>query len=604
LTQWTQVSSFKLFNRLEKLTNHIVLIKKNQIQIQLELESSEAQDGELSTVFMKVLAPFEEQFQIAMILSWLCAALRRSCNGENSFSRPVILGHRSAFRQISLSPDILEPIITSKSCWYPLFQNGVIAYGFPISPRSEGRGLQISFPDLVLLSKSQALVEVQGGLVLDGLITLLYPVKKLPRDHAIQWHLELKTTSADSDEDGQRFVHASEIMAMSAIQEWHKELDPEKLITSRLFLGWTSEANVVLGTQSTFASMVNNSGAFDSASTRCVKTYGGSAGIGIHGIASISANISATRSAIASGISGIDTKENNAVLLWLSNGIKNHIILYDDDKETGWLIAQTTLFLFLLQIFVMRRPGGLKVLPPELFSVPANDGGQAAFQTLSRFKEQGHSGEDDYWAMVKETCHHLFNVSHELRQIYTDARKAYEVAPDSILGVELVDVALKEASMPVKKVEVSNPWAHLAEHQPCIVLLCKDLGQVIVSSSLDGLCLGWRSVPPGFKYLVATGPSILHMLHKRTRKEVSRLADNINWEFEDPIIGSHRTRTEIRCCHLQLLKSEVPRADRKGLLQAVQAYENGGYIFTGSSKFRKFPLCRPMLAECAKIKVL
>ncbi|PMD14727.1 hypothetical protein NA56DRAFT_367103 [Hyaloscypha hepaticicola] len=355
-------------------------------------------------------------------------------------------------------------------------------------------------------------------------------------------------------------------------------------------------------TQSTFASMVTNSGAFDSESTRCVKTYGGSAGIGFHGIASISANISVTRSAVASGISGIESKEDNAVILWLSNGIKNHIILYDDDKETGWLIAQTTLFLFLLQIFVMRRPGGLKVLPPELLSMPAHDGGQAAFKTLSRFKEQDHSDEDDYWEMVKETCHHLFNVSHELRQIYTDARKAYEVAPGSILGVELVDVALKEASMPVKKAKVFNPWAHLAEHQPCIVLLCKDLGQVIVPSSLDGLCSGWRSVPPGCKYLVATGPSILHMLHKRTRKEVSRLADNINWEFKDPIIGSHQTRTEIRCCHLQFLKSEVPRADRKGLLQAVQACENGGYIFTGLSKLRKFPLCRPMLAECAKIK--
>jgi len=165
-------------------------------------------------------------------------------------------------------------------------------------------------------------------------------------------------------------------------------------------------------------------------------------------------------------------------------------------------------------------------------------------------------------------------------------------------------VALKEASMPVKNAKVSSPWAHLAEHQPCIVLFCKDLGQAIVSSSPDGLCSDWHSVPPGCKYLVATGPSILHMLNKRTRKEVSRLADKITWEFEHPIIRLHQPRTEIRCFHLQFLKSEVPRANRKGLLQAVQAYENGGYIFTNTSKIRKVSKCRPMPTEGAGIEVL
>jgi hypothetical protein len=55
--------------------------------------------------------------------------------------------------------------------------------------------------------------------------------------------------------------------------------------------------------------------------------------------------------------------------------------------------------------------------------------------------------------MIKGTCHLLFLVSHELRQIYTDARKTYDVAPNFIFGVELLDVALKEASIPVKNQE-------------------------------------------------------------------------------------------------------------------------------------------------------
>jgi hypothetical protein len=90
------------------------------------------------------------------------------------------------------------------------------------------------------------------------------------------------------------------------------------------------------------------------------------------------------------------------------------------------------------------------------------------------------------------------------------------VALELILSVELIDVALKEASMPVKSAKVSSPWAHLAEHQPCVVLFCKDLSQAIVSSSLDRLCSNWHLVPAGCKYLIATGPLVLHMLKKRT----------------------------------------------------------------------------------------
>lgn len=449
-------------------------------------------------------------------------------------------------------------------------------------------------------------MQVQGGLVLDGIITVIYPVKELSKDHALQWHMELKTSNTRLEEDGQAFIHASEVMAASLKQEWYKELDPEKLATSRLFLGWTSEANVILGTQSVFASRVDCSGAFDCESSTSVKTYGGSAGIGFHGFATLSASISSTHSAIASGITGIESKEDDAMLLWLSNGVKNQIILYDDDKDTGWLIAQTTLFLFLLQVLLLREsPDISTLLPPELLSMAAHDGGQAALETILRLKEQNfHWNGHNCWAMVKATCHHVFNVTHELRQIYADAGTACGVAPGSILGVELVDVALKEASMPVKKAPVASPWAHLAEHQPCIVLFCKDLGPVIVPSTLDKVCPAWHSVPPGYGYLAATGPTILHILHKRTRKQVSRLADNIDWDFEDPIIGSHQTRSGSRCCHLQFLKSKVPPASRMGLLQAVEAWANGGYIFAGLSKSKQSPMCKHAVLESAKIKVI
>ena len=193
--------------------------------------------------------------------------------------------------------------------------------------------------------------------------------------------------------------------------------------------------------------------------------------------------------------------------------------------------------------------------------------------------------------MIKSTCHHLFLVSHELRQIYTDARKTYDVAPNFIFGVELLDVALKDASIPVTKARVSGPWAHLAEHKSCIVLFCKNLGQAIVPSLLVELCSKWQSVPSWNNYLVATGASVLHMLQKRTQKNVSWLADKITRDFEYPTVRLHQSHSQRKYSHLGFLLSEAPAADRKGLLQAVQECKNGGYISPKPKSSQVFGHC-------------
>jgi hypothetical protein len=158
-------------------------------------------------------------------------------------------------------------------------------------------------------------------------------------------------------------------------------------------------------------------------------------------------------------------------------------------------------------------------------------------------------------------------------------------------------VALKEASIPVKKARVSSPWAHLAEHQPCIVLFCKNLGQAIVPSSLVKLCSKWQSVPSWNNYLVATGASVLHMLQKRNRKDVSRLADKITWDFEHPTVRLYQSHSQHKCSHLQFLRSEAPAADRKGLLRAVQECKNGCCIF---SEAKQLPALWPLLEKSGR----
>ncbi|KUJ09703.1 uncharacterized protein LY89DRAFT_740778 [Mollisia scopiformis] len=302
-----------------------------------------------------------------------------------------------------------------------------MASGFPISLRGEGRGLEISFPDLAGLAQSQAFVEVEGGLVLDGL------------------HMELKTPTSHSGEEAPEFVLPR--MVMRTHKDWYRELDSEKLATTRVFLGWTNEAHILLGTRDCFALNVDISGAPHNQPTRCLKSYGGGIGFGIHGIAALSATISGTRSAVPSGISGIEPLDKDAAMIDIRNGVRNHVIVWDDDDDIGWLIPQSVMLLYLLQIFLLRQLQCFEVLPSELLSSQAHDAGQAAFKTLTRFLEIEDIPEATQLTSVgvnreapcnlqlsikrvskavKEMCYHFRYVCDQLRKIYEDATTLHQ----------------------------------------------------------------------------------------------------------------------------------------------------------------------------------
>lgn len=555
---------------------------------------------------MKIMAIYELQLQFANALSWVTAAIRHSQYEGLASSHTLVGPSLDGTGVISLAPGELKLFSETISCWPSLFQNAVIAQGYPIPARSQGKGLEISFADMTNLARSLALVEVDGGLVLDGLVTVVFPAKQLRKDNAIQWHLEMKSEKSE-DDISSLGTHPSEVMSSCRPQSWNKELDAEKLATTRVFLGWAEKAQVVLGTESSFAMNVEVSGAFDNNPTRPLKTFGGSAGVSLLGFANLSATASTTRSAVSAGISAIKNTELKAMKQNLKNGVENHVIIYDDDRDTGWLISYTTLVLFLAQIYLLRQTDPQSTLPAGLYASTAHDGGESARIAINEFtattgktffnsnNETSHFdgilnpdlSPDSLSDLIKVTWHRLSLIQDELRKIYTDARKTNEVAPELILGVELMDVAMREEAIPVKRAKVDNAWAHLADHQPCMVLFCKNLGQAIVPSLTAGLCAEWSSVPAGKKLLAATGPSVVHMLKKRTRKGISRLGDHISWSFKSQIIELHRPGLRTRCSHVQYLRSEEPSDDQSGLLDAVKAYESGGYIFGGLFPLKK-----------------
>ena len=289
--------------------------------------------------------------------------------------------------------------------------------------------------------------------------------------------------------------------------------------------------------------------------------------------------MTATQAVVPSGISGIANKDMIELRNIPKYGVKDHTIIYDDDSDTGWLTSYSSLYILLVQLYLLRKDAPWAELSANTLAEAKSDGGSAASETMLGWLDMEQKTpqiEDGLIQFLKPICYHVRRVEHQLREIYTQFPKA---APEKILGVEIVDVALMKASIPVKKAKVKNPWTSIPEHPPCFVLFCKNLGQAIVPASTRGLCQEFTSVPEHRSYLVATGPSLIYMLEKRTQRKIPRLADRITWDFRKPLVNTHKSGTVTACDHLQYLHSKVPGKNQEGLQEALECSKDGGYIF-------------------------
>ena len=181
-------------------------------------------------------------------LSWLCASLRfsphtaLSSSGVNISKIPLSDDKRL---EISIRPTNLALSNGAGGCWNILFTQSVIAKGFQIPAREEGKGLEISFRTMEKLAGILHWVEYDRGLVGEGLNTLLVPIKLLGKDQAMQWHIEEKLASSQV---GDACQYRSVTKILSSHGSWYRELLPERLANKRAFLGWTPRAKITART--------------------------------------------------------------------------------------------------------------------------------------------------------------------------------------------------------------------------------------------------------------------------------------------------------------------------------------------------------------------
>jgi hypothetical protein len=295
------------------------------------LEHGNKSSEQARSLHVTTKATHKRHGDVISALSWVCAAIRGSKHTTVAHSSTLVEAElpASGEKSVCLKLRDLDPIRSSgKACWHTIFPYAVIASGFPIHERVEGKGLDISFADMLLMSRSLNFTEYDRGLIVEGLRSLLMPVSELRNDDAIQWHYmdRINQTTLRSDRN-------SHLMTAHKVSSWHRALDPHLLIGRHYFLGWAEEVNVAMGTKPYSTTNIKQLDAKSAPTKGSIRSYGITLGTDdLRGFGTATGTATWTKISIPSHIT---LPLNKDIHDFLADGTETHILCYDSIAKTG-----------------------------------------------------------------------------------------------------------------------------------------------------------------------------------------------------------------------------------------------------------------------------
>jgi hypothetical protein len=586
--------------RLFLTSYHLVNVSNASGRIQIRAPEFVEEPGK-PRIFINVVADYISQVQIGKSISWLCAAFRpsthesvrrssvrvmtdqtlRKCKGSRLYPYPD-----SKSRTIKYTLRDLEAISPSKSCWHALFPHGILAFGFPIRNRNEGIGLEISFADMAVASRSLSFIELNDGLIAHGLTSVLIPMKNLLKEDGVQWHFEDKTKQGLG-----RLARLSQIINLPRFEDWYKELCPERLVARRCFLGLAKISSVVIGTKG-YQIDFEMSGAPRPVVAMSSHSQMFTKNAGSFGYTNSTGNLVQ----LAASAQFAYYPQNKDIFDVLATGRDRLVLLYDTKNQIGWYVPQASVVLNMAHSAISMcdyqlyngKNEVLKETSP-VFSTVSSDGWAAANRAIKqslRFKVRKHycpeTGpvEEDFSDLIRKIWMNLDNIGDTLASKEMEFRKASTFAPHYIHGVEYKYAANSEHSsrMQIKEAKVDQPWAHLTSLEPTVIF-SKNI-EPAIAPDLSNLCKTWAKVPAFRNYLVLMGTAARFFL----QEQVAGIAEGVNWDFEGPLIQSHGPGSNNPVCHVQKLRSTDNPGPNEPILSAVTAYRDCCLVFGNDSE--------------------
>ncbi|KAL5320208.1 hypothetical protein ACEPPN_011009 [Leptodophora sp. 'Broadleaf-Isolate-01'] len=517
------------------------------MDVLVEIHPSRSPDEKEHAV-IRVYGSLDTLKQVGYCLTWLTAAIRISPYGQMSYS-DAILTDRSYLAPFSADPEIrnsmyfeiyrqeLQPLSKEeqKMCWIPLFSHSVIADGFPIPKRENIPGVEISFDIMTTLSGASYPVDYSGGIVLQGLSTMLVPTR-LESEDSLQWHFIAKPrgnriTLKDIDENCSEIYPATDLSSLQS---------------RRAFLGWSKEANIYLGTKEMNYADMSFSRAITP--TPRIELSGFSVGLGssVIGQGGPTAVANFTMSKRRRNEYSQQREEDFEFELRKTKDMP--ILLYDPSSRRAWLVSTLSVILHLAHIYAHIFPSRVTLdnkRIPLPYAEPSSDGGAAALKTIL----DNHALVIYQSSITKQTKTFL----DLIREIYFSlmlvvdkdsarppAAKTSIRRREVLSGWELKAI-VETPQFPQDKecllLPSSGGWFEVSSS--VLVLFCDGLGEVIrpcESGRRNFLCERWRGVPTGKDYLAAS-VEMLMVLSERCGfgDSCEMVGPGVVWERGDEI---------------------------------------------------------------------
>ncbi|KAF9890017.1 hypothetical protein FE257_006697 [Aspergillus nanangensis] len=383
--------------------------------------------------------------------------------------------------------NIPESDLLLGSCWVPLFDRSVLAWGFPTADRGEFYGLELPFELLLKMFQARLPVEFQDSIVIRQESLTAFPVANSPV--GTQWH----ATAGGID----GFFEEINAFPLLPVQD-----NLTAFLEGRHFLGWVSQAQIKLGTeepsdQSSCAPVENHRG-LQLGEQIPVSINIRPPWVGF----SVGANFHLPRAQMQR----IENRQMAFDQL-LGRSANSPALYYDLGTKTGWIVPELSLLFHIVCAHLFRYWADSDALYKIYYAERSSNGGSAALAAIRSCSSivlgENHSEE----GVKRNYC--LRDIVRFYLDYFENRKEAIrlrleqnELCPD--LGIRGWDFAdIRDCTSLFRSRLIRPPcvsgrpdWWSLTKSPNLMVVFGCNLGQVIVPDGAEQRpCSSWVEIP-------------------------------------------------------------------------------------------------------------
>ncbi|KAJ5747835.1 uncharacterized protein N7511_009531 [Penicillium nucicola] len=426
-------------------------------------------------------------------LEWICLTFREAAQHEISVSTLKSGFSDEGSKSLNkLAP--FESFFSSAECWYPLFDSAVIALQSSVEPRLKPcEGLELDFKQLLKLAAVEYPIMVDDGIILMGYSTALIPIKQTD-DNRIMWHLETAT--------GDFQLQVSDLQATQ--KQWLRLTNFEDLLSATAILGWSSKAEVLLGTNRLVPNVT-----WSNAKVKTSTWHWSGANLQLMAQTASPLNFGAQMGMMFDrSVNTIQFSPSGNYLKCLSSSSQQPIILYDVKTKRAWLVSLLSVLHHMLLAYYKTINKSFRAnFPP--FAEPTSDSHCPSWNAL---RDQGGLVLEKSTGSELTVRDLIMGFSVNLSKTTIQPPRASNMHPltvSSIFGYEFADIVMDSPTSELKKTSLekeSLAWISLLNNIKC--LFCSDLGDAIIGNRSPWESSPCNSLLEGYDLLAASMPSM------------------------------------------------------------------------------------------------